>query len=100
MVLWAYIQSWLQSIGQGQFPKRIIYFRDGVSEGQYQRVLLQQEGQDMKEALKTANPNLNIPSIVIIGSKRHHVRMFPQNGKPSLRTFFKNSVTNPFGNDF
>ena len=97
------IQSWVQNVGQGQFPKRIIYFRDGVSEGQYQHVL-QQEVQDMKALLKTANPNLNIPFVVVVGSKRHHVRMFPQNGdrngNPLPGTLIETGVTNPFENDF
>jgi len=97
------IQSWVQNVGQGQFPKRIIYFRDGVSEGQYQHVL-QQEVHDMKALLKTANPNLNIPFIVIVGSKRHHVRFFPQqgdrNGNPLPGSLVESGVTHPFENDF
>ncbi|TKA80235.1 hypothetical protein B0A55_04157 [Friedmanniomyces simplex] len=97
------VQSWVQNVGGGKFPSRIIYFRDGVSEGQYQHVL-QQEVQDMKALLKTADPNLNIPFVVIVGSKRHHVRFFPEkgdrNGNPLPGTLVETGVTHPFENDF
>lgn len=98
------LQHWVQNVGGGQFPKRIIYFRDGVSEGQYQHVL-QQEVHDMKELIKTAVPNLNIPFVVIVGSKRHHVRFFPEkggdrNGNPLPGTLVETGVTHPFENDF
>lgn len=73
------IQHWVQSVGNGRFPSRILYFRDGVSEQQYSHVL-QQEVADMKALLKTANPGLNIPFVVVIGGKRHHVRFFPEKG--------------------
>ena len=99
------IQSWVQNVGGGKFPSAIVYLRDGVSEGQYQHVL-QQEVHDMKALLKTADPNLNIPFIVIVGSKRHHVRFFPeagtgdQTGNPLPGTLVETGVTHPFENDF
>jgi eukaryotic translation initiation factor 2C len=73
------IQHWVQTVGQGRFPSRILYFRDGVAEQQYAHVL-QQEVADMKALLKTANPNMNIPFVVVIAGKRHHVRFFPEKG--------------------
>ncbi|KAK5734619.1 Protein argonaute [Elasticomyces elasticus] len=97
------MQSWVAGPGGGKFPSRIIYFRDGVSEGQYAHVL-QQEVQDMKALLKTADPNLNIPFIVVVGSKRHHVRFFPEkgdrNGNPLPGTLVETGVTHPYENDF
>ncbi|KAK0345141.1 Protein argonaute [Friedmanniomyces endolithicus] len=97
------VQNWVANVGGGKFPSRIVYFRDGVSEGQYQHIL-QQEVQDMKTLLKTADPTLNIPFIVIVGSKRHHVRFFPEkgdkNGNPMPGTLVETGVTHPYENDF
>ncbi|KAK5114285.1 hypothetical protein LTR62_002536 [Meristemomyces frigidus] len=97
------LQSWVQGPGQGRFPKRIIYFRDGVSEGQYQYVLTQ-EVADMKALLKTAGLAQDIPFIVVVGGKRHHVRFFPEkgdrNGNPLPGTLVETGVTHPYENDF
>ena len=74
-----HIQNWVQTVGNGRFPSRILYFRDGVAEQQYAHVL-QQEVADMKALLKTANPNMDIPFVVVIAGKRHHIRFFPERG--------------------
>lgn len=63
------LQTWNSQVGGGAFPKRIIYMRDGVSEAQYSHVI-QQEVKDMKDLIKTANPTLDIPFVVIVASKR------------------------------
>ena len=99
------LQTWSQTVGQGKFPQRIFYFRDGVSEGQYQHVL-QQEVEDMKNLIRTANANLNPAFIVIVSGKRHHVRFFPEKGKgdrndnPLPGTLVETGVTHPYENDF
>ncbi|PBL02679.1 argonaute-like protein [Armillaria gallica] len=64
-------------------PKRILFFRDGVSEGQFQEVLDKELG-----ALKRACEELRIkPKItVIVVGKRHHVRFFPTNEKEGDRS--------------
>ncbi|KAF8958525.1 argonaute-like protein [Flammula alnicola] len=49
---------------------RLIFYRDGVSEGQFAHVLEKEACQDMK-----VNPKI---TLIIVG-KRHHIRMFPQN---------------------
>ncbi|KAG6333722.1 hypothetical protein ID866_5365 [Astraeus odoratus] len=57
-------------------PTRLVFFRDGVSEGQFQQVL------DFElEALKGACKDLKInPKItMIVVAKRHHVRFFTVN---------------------
>lgn len=40
-------REWQATIGGGRFPEHIMFFRDGVSEGQYQHVLAQ-EIRDLK----------------------------------------------------
>lgn len=57
------------------FPEKILYFRDGVSEGQFQE-LMASELQAMKRACST----LGIPSCkitLVVVQKRHHTRFFP-----------------------
>ncbi|KAI0093804.1 Piwi domain-containing protein [Irpex rosettiformis] len=59
-------------------PERIIIYRDGVSEGEYARVLAN-EMKQVEHALYAIHPRPPYkPSIVfIIVGKRHHVRFFP-----------------------
>ncbi|KAH8830505.1 argonaute-like protein [Flagelloscypha sp. PMI_526] len=59
-------------------PKRIIFYRDGVSEGQFAQVL----GQELPR-IQAACRELDIRpmpliTIVVVG-KRHHMRIFPAN---------------------
>jgi eukaryotic translation initiation factor 2C len=97
------VQHWIQNVGGGRVPAQVIYLRDGVSEGQYQHVL-QQEVNDMKQLLKGADPAASPKFVVVVGSKRHHVRFFPErgdrNGNPFPGTLVETGVTNPFENDF
>ena len=102
------LKTWVQTVGCGFFPKRIIYFRDGVSEGQFAHVL-QQEVPAIKSMLKAVLPTYDTKFIVIIASKRHHIRFFPKsndhsaadrNGNPLPGTLVETGVTHPFENDF
>ncbi|KAF9464484.1 argonaute-like protein [Collybia nuda] len=64
-------------------PKRIIFYRDGVSEGQFKQVL------DLElPLLKKSCMELGIdPKItIIVVGKRHHVRFFPQNDRDGDRS--------------
>ncbi|KAA1466451.1 argonaute-like protein [Dentipellis sp. KUC8613] len=79
-------------------PKRIIFFRDGVSEGQFQQVL-------DKEACAALKIKPQITMIVV--GKRHHVRFFPRSGNEGDRsgncpagTVVDREVVNPVEFDF
>jgi len=57
-------------------PSRLIFYRDGVSEGQFQQVL-DNELPKIKNACIAHKIKPKI-TLIIVG-KRHHIRMFPQN---------------------
>ncbi|KAF1987595.1 Piwi-domain-containing protein [Aulographum hederae CBS 113979] len=96
-------KMWSELVGNGQYPKRIYYIRDGVSEGQYSHVL-DQEVRDMQEVMHTLNPKADTKFTVIIASKRHHIRFFPtqgdRNGNPYPGTLVETGCTHPFEFDF
>ena len=50
------LQEWCSNVNLGRLPEHLLYFRDGVSEGQYQHVL-QQEVKDLKRIFEGVNPN-------------------------------------------
>lgn len=58
-----------------KLPKRIIFFRDGVSETQFSKVL-KEELQAIKEACGRF-PGYNPPITFAVVQKRHHTRLFP-----------------------
>jgi eukaryotic translation initiation factor 2C len=90
---------------RGMAPQRVIYYRDGVSSGQYRHVL-DQEVTDMKNLFKALNPKVQPKFTVIICAKRHHIRFFPapghgdRNGNPQPGTLVETGCTNPFEFDF
>ncbi|VDC01533.1 unnamed protein product [Peniophora sp. CBMAI 1063] len=57
-------------------PKRVIFYRDGVSEGEFQQVL-DEELPQIKAACAKRKINPRITLIVV--GKRHHTRFFPAN---------------------
>ncbi|PVH96601.1 Piwi-domain-containing protein [Periconia macrospinosa] len=97
------IKLWMQRAGNGHPPKRVMYIRDGVSEGQYAAVL-EEEVADMKKAFMRAGAHEPPKFTVMIAGKRHHVRFFPQkgdkNGNPLPGTLVEAGVTHPFEFDF
>ncbi|EKG10810.1 Argonaute/Dicer protein PAZ [Macrophomina phaseolina MS6] len=99
------VTHWVNSVGRGQLPQRVLYFRDGVSEPQYHHVL-SQEVRDIKLLFKRFNPKYQTKFVVVIASKRHHVRFFPEgrngdrNGNPNPGTLVETGVTHPRQFDF
>lgn len=83
-------------------PKHVFYVRDGVAEGQYAHVMEHELG-EMKKVFKQHVGE--VPKItVIIATKRHHIRFFPQkgdkNGNCLPGTLVEQAVTHPFHYDF
>ncbi|XP_062030666.1 protein argonaute 1-like [Rosa rugosa] len=62
----------------GQKPQRIIFYRDGVSEGQFYQVLLY-ELDAIRKACASLEPNYQPPVTFVVVQKRHHTRLFADN---------------------
>ncbi|KAK2421619.1 protein argonaute [Trifolium repens] len=62
----------------GQKPQRIIFYRDGVSEGQFYQVLLF-ELDAIRKACASLEPNYQPPVTFVVVQKRHHTRLFASN---------------------
>ncbi|KKZ62495.1 hypothetical protein EMCG_03108 [[Emmonsia] crescens] len=103
-------REWSATIGQGRLPQNIYYFRDGVSESEFQQVL-QQEIPFVKVLLKEFNQGAEWGGkiTVVVASKRHHIRAFPQpgdrnasdkNGNALPGTLVEKDVTGAHGWDF
>ncbi|KAE8915142.1 Protein argonaute-2 [Phytophthora fragariae] len=65
-------------------PERVIYYRDGVSEGQFYDIL-QTEMRALRKAFKMISDGYNPPVTFIIVNKRHHMRAFPINPRDADR---------------
>jgi len=94
------VKSWI-AINK-RAPEHLFYFRDGVSAGQFTHVL----DFEVKEIKKIFQQETGkVPKMaVIIATKRHHIRFFPEkgdkNGNPMPGTLVEREVTHPFQYDF
>ncbi|MCO5607448.1 hypothetical protein L7F22_061644 [Adiantum nelumboides] len=62
-----------------QKPDRIIFYRDGVSEGQFYQVLLH-ELDAIRKACASLEQNYQPRVTFVVVQKRHHTRLFPRDG--------------------
>ncbi|KAK9715282.1 hypothetical protein RND81_06G154500 [Saponaria officinalis] len=62
----------------GQKPLRIIFYRDGVSDGQFYHVLLY-ELDAIRKACASLEPGYQPPVTFVIVQKRNHTRLLPNN---------------------
>ncbi|XXG39243.1 hypothetical protein AAC387_Pa01g0254 [Persea americana] len=62
----------------GHKPQRIIFYRDGVSEGQFYQVLFH-ELDAIRRACESLEPNYQPPVTFVVVQKRHHTRLFANN---------------------
>nr|TKW30909.1 hypothetical protein SEVIR_2G069400v2 [Setaria viridis] len=67
----------------GQKPKRIIFYRDGVSEGQFSHVLLY-EMDAIRKACASMEQGYLPPVTFVVVQKRHHTRLFPDHRRRDL----------------
>lgn len=72
------LEMW-RSFNHGSYPQRILIYRDGVSEGQYQMVK-EEELPLLKAACTEIYPEATSPRItILIVTKRHNTRFAPSN---------------------
>jgi eukaryotic translation initiation factor 2C len=95
------LQNWSKAM-PGAKPEHVFYFRDGVSEGEFAQVMEIEVKEIRRNIKETFGTDAKIT--VIIATKRHHVRFFPEkgdkNGNPLPGTLVEREVTHPFHYDF
>jgi eukaryotic translation initiation factor 2C len=69
----------------GRKPEKILFYRDGVSEGQFAAVL-EKEVSAVKAACASLEPIYNPPVTFVVVQKRHHVRFFCDNPRDADRS--------------
>ncbi|XP_044270064.1 protein argonaute-2-like [Tribolium madens] len=89
-------------------PEKIVFFRDGVSEGQFEQVQ-REEISAIQKACKRVQKDGYEPKITfLVVQKRHHTRLFPVNPRDSedknnnvpAGTCVDTHITNPMMQDF
>lgn len=108
-ILTPFFSEWIKTVGKKSPPAIIYYFRDGVSETEYQEIL-NKEVKTIRETMsKVAGTIWKGKMCVVVANKRHHVRAFPnpqarntcdRNGNPLPGTLLDRDVTSPQGWDF
>ncbi|XP_020092058.1 protein argonaute 2, partial [Ananas comosus] len=85
-------------------PEKIIYFRDGVGDSQFDMVL-NKEVRDLESAVGSDGYSPTIT--VVVAQKRHHTRLFPKDGAGSTRsgnvppgTVVDTGIVDPLAFDF
>ncbi|KAK9695426.1 hypothetical protein K7432_012964 [Basidiobolus ranarum] len=89
-----------------QKPAQILFYRDGVSDGQFSQVL-QAEVEAVRSACRSLEKGYKPKLTFIVVQKRHHARFFPTDKSQADRsgncmpgTVVDTSITHPFDFDF
>jgi hypothetical protein len=98
------LKSFYQSCGQK--PERILFYRDGVSEGQFRQVMAE-EVTKIKSACAELDKNYKPNLTFVVVQKRHHARFFPveprdadRSGNCQPGTVVDTDIVHPFEFDF
>ncbi|CAG8461331.1 16740_t:CDS:10, partial [Acaulospora morrowiae] len=90
----------------GRKPERILFYRDGVSEGQFTQVM-NGEINAVRMACASLSETYKPSITFVIVQKRHHIRFFPLDKKDADRTgnclpgtVVESTITHPFEFDF
>ena len=66
------------------YPKRLVFLRDGVSEGQFKKVV-SHEMNEIRTACQEVSTGYKPGITFVVVAKRHHTRFFPQNRQDEVR---------------
>ncbi|KAF7723040.1 Eukaryotic translation initiation factor 2C [Apophysomyces ossiformis] len=98
------LKNFYQSCGQK--PERILFYRDGVSEGQFKAVL-ENEIAALKNACASLEKTYKPQITFVVVQKRHHARFFPIEARDADRTgncqpgtVVDTDIVHPFEFDF
>ena len=88
-------------------PSKILFYRDGVSEGQFDQVLVH-EVRAVQEACMKLEKDYRPRITFVVAQKRHHTRLFSENGKEASakeptapsETTVDSGITRPYEFDF
>ncbi|KAL8283156.1 hypothetical protein RQP46_005934 [Phenoliferia psychrophenolica] len=101
----ALIEQW-RAKNKGVLPENLLFFRDGVSEGQFATVV-EQEIPQLRAACRAIDPRYSPKLTYIVCAKRHNVRFFAtsdqnrdRSGNLPAGTVVDTDVTHPYIWDF
>ncbi|RIA95038.1 Piwi domain-containing protein [Glomus cerebriforme] len=90
----------------GRKPERVLFYRDGVSEGQFSQVL-ESEINAVRAACQALDVTYKPHITFVVVQKRHHTRFFPIDNRDADRTgnclpgtVVETDITHPFEFDF
>jgi len=90
----------------GTKPERVLFYRDGISEGQFNEAL-RVEIRDICAAFEELEPGYHPKLTYVVVQKRHHAKFFPRNREDADRsgnvlpgTVVDTTVTHPCNFDF
>ncbi|CAB5357692.1 unnamed protein product [Rhizophagus irregularis] len=91
----------------GRKPERILFYRDGVSEGQFS-IVLNEEIKAIKDACMSLDGRYKPTITFVVVQKRHHTRFFPidtgidgdRTGNCPSGTVVDSTIVHPFEFDF
>ncbi|KAK9840859.1 hypothetical protein WJX84_012195 [Apatococcus fuscideae] len=99
------LMAWRDTNG-GRLPERLIFYRDGVSEGQFKSVQMLEIPQ-IRMACEQVKSDYAPPITFIVVQKRHHTRIFPirpehaeKSGNVMPGTVVDSGITHPTEYDF
>lgn len=94
----------------GHLPDKILYYRDGVSEGQFQQVMASEKMAMVQACAEIqAGYEKRVKMTIIVVQKRHHTRFFPgnteigrgdRNNNVPAGTIVDTEITHPNENHF